>query len=110
MYSKNLAMMSLLKNSMITASTLFLLLLHTYYIPAPIAAKMVCIAYEESKFKTDAINYNTNGTTDSGLFQINSVWANKCDNLFNLNDNIECAIVVYKQQGLTAWSTHKKCT
>ena len=37
------------------------------------AKLMVAIAYAESGFDADAVNRNTNGTTDVGLWQINSV-------------------------------------
>lgn len=95
---------------MITATAIYLLLINTYDLPPDLAARMTCIAYEESKFKLDAVNYNnTNGTIDSGIFQINSIWSKKCKNLLDLHDNIKCAIFVYKKQGLKAWSTQHKC-
>ena len=95
---------------MITAAALFIMLIHEYHLPAHVAAKMMCIAYEESKFDTKAINtFNSNGTTDIGLYQINSVWHNKCNNLTDVHSNIKCALMIYNKQGITAWSTYKKC-
>lgn len=38
----------------------------------------VCLTENESHYRTDAINHNTDGSTDYGIFQINSRWW--CDN------------------------------
>jgi hypothetical protein len=35
--------------------------------------KAVKIVYCESRFKTDAVGYNRNGSNDKGVFQINSI-------------------------------------
>jgi soluble lytic murein transglycosylase-like protein len=42
-----------------------------YNVPSYLA---VSIADVESKFDYTAINYNTNGTTDKGIMQLNSSW------------------------------------
>ncbi|MGH0184579.1 UNVERIFIED_CONTAM: hypothetical protein FKN15_015342 [Acipenser sinensis] len=34
----------------------------------------VCLAYYESRYNTAAVNHNTDGSTDYGIFQINSRW------------------------------------
>ena len=78
------------------------------------AKTLVCIAHEESKMKPNAINHkNKNGTKDYGLFQINSIWLDKCkvtpDTLLQVHTNISCALTVYETQGLEAWSTLRKC-
>ncbi len=45
------------------------------------------IAKSESSFDPSAINYNSNGTVDVGLMQINSIWANQLGETWNsLND------------------------
>lgn len=34
----------------------------------------VCLSKWESEYNTNAINHNTDGSTDYGIFQINSRW------------------------------------
>uniref|UniRef100_A0AAQ4RL04 lysozyme n=1 Tax=Gasterosteus aculeatus aculeatus TaxID=481459 RepID=A0AAQ4RL04_GASAC len=34
----------------------------------------VCLSYSESGYSTTATNFNTDGSTDYGIFQINSRW------------------------------------
>lgn len=70
---------------------------------------LFCIIKFESNFNTDAVNFNKNGTIDSGLFQINDVWKEQCHyRLYTTEDNIDCALLIYKKQGLNAWVTYKK--
>src|SRR5690349_17176095 len=38
--------------------------------PESVVSKMVCTAYYESRFDPRAINHDSNGTTDYGLFQV----------------------------------------
>lgn len=80
---------------------------HPRYIPT-----MYCIANWESSLNPSATNYNTNRTVDIGLFQINSIWQKKCNTslnqLYDIDNNTKCALVVLKKQGLTAWVTFKK--
>jgi hypothetical protein len=74
--------------------------------------KMYCIAVWESFLNPKAINHNNNGTYDIGLFQINQVWEKTCgmtkDDLFDVQNNTKCALLVLKKQGITAWSSWKK--
>ena len=77
---------------------------------------MVCISKYESSFNCDATNRNGDGSTDYGLFQINSYyWCSgdplskydecntPCDKLFSCQSNANCAYRVYKEQGFDAW-------
>jgi lipocalin len=77
---------------------------------------MVCISKYESSYNCDATNRNTDGSTDYGLMQINSYyWCSgdpqsrynscgaTCSSLFNCQANTNCAYIVWKQQGYTAW-------
>lgn len=77
---------------------------------------MVCISKYESSFDCDATNHNIDGSTDYGLFQINSYyWCSgdsmskynechtSCSSLFTCQTNSNCAYIVWKQQGYTAW-------
>ncbi len=77
---------------------------------------MVCISKYESSFNCDSTNKNTDGSTDYGLFQINSYyWCSgdpnskynecgaSCSSLFDCQKNANCAHTVFKQQGYTAW-------
>ena len=82
---------------------------------------MVCISKYESSFNCDATNKNTDGSSDYGLMQINSYyWCSgdvlskyneckiACSSLFNCQYNTNCAYIVWKQQGYTAWYGYQK--
>lgn len=96
-------------------SAILLSVLVAYGIPKEDASMLVCIAEHESNFDTEAYNdkLNSNGTVDVGVFQINSVNFEICnvekDELFDAKVNAQCAIKIYKTQGLKAWSTYKFC-
>lgn len=58
------------------------------------AQDLVKIGYVESRFKQDAVRVNTNGTVDTGMFQVNSVhWSTTCKGLdvTTLQGNAYCA-------------------
>jgi hypothetical protein len=73
-----------------------------------VANTMAAIALAESGGKVDATGKNTNGTTDYGLWQINSSHTQfdpqrlTSDPLYNA----QAAVAVFKTQGLTAWTTY----
>src|SRR5690242_4461912 len=70
----------------------------------------VAVAFAESTFNEKAVHRNSDGSTDYGLWQINSVhgfpelssgaWADPAV-------NARLAYQVWKSQGWNAWSTHK---
>ena len=81
---------------------------------------MVCTSKYESSYNCDATNKNTDGSTDYGLMQINSYYwcsgdplskynscGTSCSSLFNCQTNTNCAYIVWKQQGYTAWYGYK---
>lgn len=70
-----------------------------------LAPVMAAIALAESGGDPGSVNHNTNGTTDVGLWQINSVWGHlqTADPL----GNARSAVAVYNKQGLFAWSSYK---
>jgi lipocalin len=81
---------------------------------------MVCTSKYESSYNCDATNKNTDGSTDYGLMQINSYYwcsgdpkskynscGTSCSSLFNCQANTNCAYIVWKQQGYTAWYGYK---
>lgn len=74
--------------------------------------KMWCIAKNESNFNPIAYNYNKNGSFDVGLFQINQIWKKWCGmrdrDLLHVSKNAQCALIVLKRQGYTAWVTFRK--
>ena len=76
--------------------------------PADAQVTMVAICGAESGRRVDARGGpNKNGTYDYGLFQINSV--HKFDARKLVSDaryNTECALKIYKSQGLRAWATY----
>jgi hypothetical protein len=72
---------------------------------------MYAIAQAESGLREDAYNtYNSNGTIDLGLLQINSVHFHKegCDpkKLMEYKGNIDCGYKIFKSSGFGAWSAY----
>ena len=61
----------------------------------------------ESGGRADATNYNTDGSTDRGLFQINSVHARKVngdlDSLYDPKVNIQVAYQIFKASSWDPW-------
>ncbi|XP_005312037.1 lysozyme C-like [Chrysemys picta bellii] len=87
-------------------------------------ADWVCLAKHESSYNTRAINRNKDGSTDYGIFQINSkYWCADgrtpgatngcriaCSKLIddNITDDIKCAKFIAQQaRGLTPWVAWK---
>ena len=76
-----------------------------------------CIVQAESKGNANAVNYNANagnGSYDVGLFQINSFNWKACNGGVapcDVNDNLQCAIKVWKWGGKTfkKWATASRC-
>lgn len=77
---------------------------------------MVCISKYESSWNCDATNKNKDGSTDYGLFEINSYyWCSgdptskynecgaSCASLMDCQKNTNCAYKVYREQGYNAW-------
>ena len=77
---------------------------------------MTCIAKYESSWNCDAKNKNVDGSTDYGLFEINSYYwcsgdptskydecGTSCSSLYDCQKNTNCAYRVYKEQGYNAW-------
>lgn len=75
--------------------------------------KMICTAKYESSFYEGNTNRNSNGTTDYGIFQINSAHLGEsgcpssASDLLEVTPNAECALSVYQRQGLNAWVAYK---
>ncbi|GLH14349.1 Lysozyme c-1 [Gryllus bimaculatus] len=68
----------------------------------------LCLIEHESSFNTAAINVNTNGSKDNGIFQINDTWwcgETAVGALLNtdITDDIRCAKLIYSRQGFNAW-------
>ena len=80
--------------------------------PKHTIARLVCTAKFESHFDPGATNLNRNGTQDTGLFQINDIWLSPCgltrEALLDPAANAKCALRVWKQQGLRAWTAYKR--
>lgn len=76
--------------------------------PESVHVTMVAIARAESGFRVEAVNNaNSNGSSDYGLFQINSV--HQFDSRRLTSDatyNTQCAKRIYDSQGLRAWSVY----
>ena len=84
--------------------------------PSSSIGTMICIAKYESSFNCKATNKNTDGSTDYGLFEINSYYwcsgdatskynecGTSCQSLMDCQKNANCAYRVYKEQGYSAW-------
>lgn len=57
---------------------------------------MVAVIYQESHFNKYAVNYNKNGTKDSGYFQLNSQY-------FTVNGDLDHSIAIAKSLKITNW-------
>lgn len=88
------------------------------HIPERDLATMTAIALAESGGDTGAQNKsNSNGTWDSGLWQVNDIWKGQDNTSGNVatfrqqmldgNRNASMAGHIYRTQGLTAWSVYK---
>lgn len=58
-------------------------------------------------YDPNATHVNTNGTTDRGVAQVNSIHCGKvkgdCENLYDVDENLRVAKIVYDTQGKGAW-------
>lgn len=68
-------------------------------------AYAICMA--ESRGRSDAYGVNTNGTSDGGLMQINSIHTDliSLQDRFDPIKNVEAAYQIYQGSGWRAWST-----
>jgi hypothetical protein len=55
----------------------------------------------ESKLKTDAYNFNSNGTEDRGIAQINSIWGMKPEDAHDWKKNIDKAYEIFLRSNKT---------
>lgn len=62
-------------------------------------AKAIAISYCESKFDERAYNWNTNGSEDFGIFQVNSIHKPTKDEMGNFQANIKKAKEIYDRAG-----------
>lgn len=80
-------------------------LMDTYFGDVKVAAYKVFKC--ESGMRPKAINHNTNGSTDRGIAQINSVHARKVngdlDSLFEPKVNLKVARQIYNASGWNPW-------
>ena len=81
----------------------------------PDAPIMLEVAKCESRYKIDAHNttLNTDGTTDGGIFQLNSIHDPELLKLgldkFDPEDNIRFARILYDRSGLQPWESSRGC-
>jgi len=82
--------------------------------PSDVVGKMLCTIKYESSFYERASNRNSNGSTDYGLFQVNSIHygdagcPSSSAGLYDAAKNTKCALAIYKSQGINAWYGYKK--
>lgn len=65
------------------------------------------IAKAESSLCVSAVHYNTDGSVDRGLYQINSVHGYSTDCVFNAACNTDAAMNIYRMQGWNAWTVYR---
>ena len=82
------------------------------YFPATSVNKALKVMRCESNGRPDAVNQNTNKSTDYGLFQINSVHSQRVDgdleSLFDPTTNVRVASEIYSEQGFNPWVCNLK--
>ena len=70
------------------------------------------VMYAESGGRAGAVGYNTNGTTDTGCFQINSIHIKRVSGNLNLLNNPEInvgvAAQIWSEQGWCPWVAARK--
>ena len=82
--------------------------------PESVVGKMLCTIKYESNFYERASNKNSNGSSDYGLFQVNSLHfrdagcPSSAAGLYDAAANTRCALKIYKSQGVNAWYGYKK--
>ncbi len=82
--------------------------------PENVVGPMVCTAKYESSFYERASHRNGNGSTDYGLFQINSIHIrdagcpSTANGLYDAAANAACAYRVWRSQGINAWYGYQK--
>jgi lysozyme C len=82
--------------------------------PEAAVGKMLCTIKYESNFYERALNRNRNGSTDYGLFQINSIHVGRAGcprtaaGLYDAAANARCASTIYDSQGINAWYGYKR--
>ena len=62
----------------------------------------------ESGLNEYAYNKNTNGTTDSGVAQVNSVHKQTVEAMWDAEKNLDFALALYERQGFSPWVCAKK--
>lgn len=68
------------------------------------------IAFCESGWRWDALNKNTNGSTDHSAFQVNSVHTKRYGQEYktSLEENVRVAHALYKKQGWNPWVCYRR--
>jgi len=65
--------------------------------------RVIACAISESGLRPKAVNVNKNGTTDIGIFQINSVHGMSTEDRIDIYKNIDKAFEIFKRRGFQAW-------
>lgn len=85
----------------------YITLIDQYHWDTRIAA---AVMRAESGCNPNAIGYNTNGTADRGLFQVNSIHADMVDgdlgSLYSPATNVATAYRIYSGGGWERWTTY----
>ena len=62
------------------------------------------LSCENHKLKWDAQNYNSDGSVDIGIAQINSIHGIPAKYLYNWRLNVDAAYSIFKDSGFGAWT------
>jgi hypothetical protein len=70
------------------------------------------VASAESGLRAGATNYNTDGSTDYGCYQVNSIHRNRVagnlNALYDAQTNVQVAYAIYSEQGWCPWVAARK--
>lgn len=75
-----------------------------------VVMEAIDVAFCESSLRPDAYGFNTNGTGDYGLFQINSIHLKRYGEgfMYDWRENVQVAYKLYKEQGWRPWVCARK--
>jgi hypothetical protein len=63
----------------------------------------IAIAKAESGLRAEAVNENSNGTRDAGLFQVNDIHGHSIEERLDLENNVKIARAIYEKSGWYPW-------
>lgn len=75
-------------------------------------SQAIAVASAESGLRAGATNHNTDGSTDYGCYQVNSIHRNRVagnlNALYDAQTNVQVAYAIYSEQGWCPWVAARK--